>query len=132
MYSTKVKDLMTRDIVAVSHDENLEKVAQLMVEKKIGSVLVHKDFEPIGIITKRDILEKVILNCKNPCDVPANDVATKDLITISSRETVREALSLMYKNDIKRIVVTSPDQSELIGIITTHDLVAAFNSLELS
>jgi len=131
VYSTKVKDLMNKEIVAVSANDSLEKVAQLMVENHIGSVLVHQDQEPIGIITKRDIIERVILYCQDPCEIKAKDVATKDLITISSGETIKDVLMLMYKHKIKRILVKNPDNFEVEGIITTHDLIAAFNALEL-
>lgn len=122
---------MKKEIVAVSVNDSLEKVAQLMFENHIGSVLVHQDQEPIGIITKRDIIERVILYCQDPCEVKAKDVATRNLIMISSRETIKDVLMLMFKHKIKRVLVKDPDSFELVGIITTHDLIAAFNSLEL-
>ncbi|MHA2203425.1 MAG: CBS domain-containing protein, partial [Candidatus Hodarchaeales archaeon] len=130
MYSTRVKDLMKKEIVAVTANDTLEKVALLMAENHIGSVLVHQDQEPIGIITKRDIIERVILNCQDPCEIKAKDVATTNLITISSKETIKDVLMLMYKHNIKRVLVKNPDNFELVGIITTHDLIAAFSSLE--
>ncbi len=130
MYRTKVKDLMTREIVSVSIEDSIEKVAQLMVETQIGSVLVHEDYKPIGIITKRDILERVVLDCHDPCKVKAKDIATKNLITMNSGETVRDALMLMFKHKIKRVLIEKPDNRKLVGIITTHDLIAAFNVLE--
>ncbi|UCE14919.1 MAG: CBS domain-containing protein [Candidatus Heimdallarchaeota archaeon] len=131
MYATKVKDLMTKEIVSVSLNDSIEKVAQQMVDNQIGSILVHEDNTLFGIITKRDILEKVILTCQDPCEVKASDVATKKLITISSEETIRDVLILMHKHKVKRILVKYPDDDGLAGIITTYDLVAAFNSLEL-
>ncbi|MFX0124855.1 MAG: cyclic nucleotide-binding/CBS domain-containing protein [Candidatus Hodarchaeota archaeon] len=131
MYSTRVEDLMNKEIVAVPTDESLEKVAQLMVENHVGSILVHQDHEPVGIITKRDIIERVILYCQDPCEVKAKDIATRNLITISSGETIKDVLMLMYKHKIKRVLVKDPKNFELVGIITTYDLVAAFNALEL-
>ena len=121
---------MKKEIVAVSVNESLEKVAQLMFENHIGSILVHQGQEPIGIITKRDIIERVILYCKDPCEIKAKDVATRNLITISSKETIKDVLMLMYKHNIKRVLVKNLDNLELVGIITTHDLIAAFSSLE--
>ncbi len=121
---------MKKEIVAVTANDSLEKVAQLMAENHIGSVLVHQDQEPIGIITKRDIIERVILNCQDPCEIKAKDVATTNLITITSKQTIKDVLMLMYKHNIKRVLVKNPDNFELVGIITTHDLIAAFSSLE--
>jgi CBS domain-containing protein len=130
VYSTRVKDVMKKEIIAVTGNDSLEKVAQLMAEHHIGSILVHQDNEPIGIISKRDIIERVILFCQDPCEIKAKDVATRNLITISPGETIREVLTLMYKHNIKRLVVKDPDTYELVGIITTYDLIAAFNVLE--
>ena len=122
---------MTRDIVTVNQDEGIKNVAELMVEKKIGSVLVKDDFTTIGIITKRDILEKVVLYCNNPCRAKAKDVATRQLIIITSEKTIKDVLMLMYEHKIKRILVKNSESDEISGIITTHDLIAAFSSLEV-
>lgn len=121
---------MTKEIVAVNPNESVEKVAQLMVEKKVGSVLVYKDQKNLGIITKQNIIARVVLNCNDPCTVKAGDIATKNLITISSEETVKDALKLMSKYRIKRIPVINPVSNNLVGIITSYDILAAFNSLE--
>ncbi|MHA2225590.1 MAG: CBS domain-containing protein [Candidatus Hodarchaeales archaeon] len=131
MYSTRVKDLMTKDIVTVNLEEGIEKVAQLMVKNEIGSVLVKDDFKTIGIITKRDILEKVVIYCNNPCGAKAKDIATRKIITISSEKTIKDVLMLMYENKIKRILVKNTESDGISGIITTHDLIAAFSSLEV-
>lgn len=121
---------MTKEIVTVSVNDSIEKVAQLMVDNQIGSILVHEDNTLFGIITKRDILEKVILTCRDPCEVKARDIATKNLITISSGKTIKDVLTLMNQHKIKRVLVKDPDTYELVGIITTYDLIAAFNILE--
>jgi signal-transduction protein with cAMP-binding, CBS, and nucleotidyltransferase domain len=131
VYSTRVKDLMTKDIVTVNLEEGIEKVAQLMVKNEIGSVLVKDDFKTIGIITKRDILEKVVIYCNNPCGAKAKDIATRKIITISSEKTIKDVLMLMYENKIKRILVKNTESDGISGIITTHDLIAAFSSLEV-
>lgn len=130
MYTTRVKDLMKKEILAVNAEDSIEKVAQLMAENHVGSILVHQDQEPIGIISKRDIIERVILHCQDPCQIKAKDVATRNLVTIFSSETIRDVLILMYKHKIKRVLVKDPDTYELAGIITTYDLIAAFNALE--
>jgi CBS domain-containing protein len=133
MDKTKVKDLMTKSeaLVTVDLEESIDKVAQLMVEKGVGSVIVFEGKKAIGVITKKDILSRVIINCYDPCDIKAKEIASTDLITISPEKTIKEALMLMYKHKIRRILVKTPDLDELEGIITTHDLIAAYNSLEL-
>jgi CBS domain-containing protein len=132
MDKTQVKDLMTRNIVSVDLNENLDKIARLIVEKEIGSILVYNENKELfGIITKRDILARVLLECHNPCNFKAKDVASKNLITISPEKTIKEALMMMYKHKIRRIPVKDPKNGEIVGIITTHDLIAAYNYLQL-
>ncbi|MHA1330921.1 MAG: CBS domain-containing protein [Candidatus Hodarchaeales archaeon] len=133
MNRIKVKDLMSKDIVSVECNANIVKVAQLMVEKGIGSVLVYDDNDKnkIGIITQRDLVSRILLECHNPCEIKAKDIATKNLITISAEDTIKDALIMMYKHKIKRIPVKNPTTNELIGIISSYDIVAAFNSLDL-
>jgi CBS domain-containing protein len=133
MDKTQVKDLMTKSeaLITVNLEESIDKVAQLMVEKGVGSVIVFEGKKAIGVITKKDILSRVIINCHDPCDIKAKKIASTNLITISPEKTVKEALMLMYKHKIRRILVKTPDHDELDGIITTHDLIAAYNSLEL-
>jgi CBS domain-containing protein len=134
MDKTKVKDLMTKSeaLVKVGLEDRIDMVANLMVEKDVGSVLVYDENKPFGIITKRDILTRVIINCIDPCEVKAKDIASKDLITISPNKTIKEALMLMYKHKIRRVPVKDPESTQLVGIITTHDFIAAYNYLDLS
>ena len=131
MYTTKVKDLMTRDLITVNASEDVISVSKLMIEKNIGSVIVVDEFKPIGIITERDIVKQVIENCVELCNIPAKDIASKNLITISPNESIKKALMTMHKHRIKRIPVQNSETDELVGIITTQDIVAAFNTLEL-
>ncbi len=130
MYTTKVKDLMTKDLITINAKKNVINVSELMIEKNIGSVIVVDDNVPIGIITERDIVKQVIENCNELCDVPAEDIASKNLITISPDESIKHALIKMFENRIKRLPVRNPDTMGLLGIITTQDIVAGFSTLE--
>ena len=132
MITTRVKDLMTKEIISINSDDSVIAASETMIHYNIGCVVVYDDKKPIGIITERDIVKKVIDNCKELCDVPASDIASKDLITITPRETIRNALIIMHKNRIKRILVVDPDTQDLLGIITTRDIIAAFNTLKLT
>lgn len=120
---------MTRDIISVNLNDTVDKIALLMTEKRVGSVLVYDDDDFTGLITKRDMLERVILDCLNPCDILAKDIVTKDPITISDQEIVANCLKMMYKHKIKRIPVINSEGGKIVGIITSYDIIAAFNSL---
>jgi CBS domain-containing protein len=131
MKTTKIKDLMTRDIISVNLNDSVDKIALVMTEKRIGSVLVYDNDDFIGLITKRDMLERVLLDCLNPCEIFAKDIVTKNPITMSDQEIVANCLKMMYKHKIKRIPIISSEEGKIIGIITSYDIIAAFNSLDL-
>ena len=85
--TTKVKDLMTKDLITISGEKSVIYASELMMEKNIGSVLVYEDSTLIGIITERDIVRKIITDCRDLCEVQAREIATRDLITIAPRDT---------------------------------------------
>jgi len=123
---------MVRNIIFVSPEETILNVAKLMIENVIGSILVCESLDDtnIGIITLRDLVSRVLLECHNPCEIIARDVATKNLITISSEEPIKAAFLLMVKNKIKRLPVRNPIDNKLVGIISSYDIIAVFNTLE--
>jgi len=129
--TTKIKDLMTKGIISLNVDDDAITASKIMIEKNIGSVLVLDGSNPVGIITERDIVKKVITDCKNLCETKTVDLATCNLITLEPGDSIKKALITMYKNKIKRIPIRDPETGELVGIITTYDIIAAFNSLEL-
>lgn len=123
---------MTKDIISVNNYDSVITASEIMIENNIGCVIVYEDLKPIGIITERDIVKKVISDCRDLCDVPASTIATKKLITIAPTDTIQHALLSMHRNKIKRILVKDPDTQDLKGIITTRDIIAAFSTLELT
>jgi CBS domain-containing protein len=132
MNTTKVKDLMTHELVSIKSNDSVINASKTMIHNNIGCVIVYKGAQPIGIITERDIVKKIISDCRDLCDVPAAEIATKELITISPKDTIEHALITMHRNKIKRIPVKDPETQTLVGIITTHDIIAAFSTLELT
>lgn len=132
MKTTKIKDIMTRNIVSMNVDDTVDKIAREMTEKRVGSIFIYDKNDFIGLVTKRDLLEKVLLDCLNPCEVIAKDIIKKNLIIISKEEFIPNCLKLMYKHKIKRLPVVDPNNDNIVGIITSYDIIAAFNLLELS
>ena len=123
---------MTRNIVSMNINDTVDKITLEMTEKKVGSVFIYDKNDFIGLVTKRDLLEKVILDCLNPCKVIAKEIITKNPIMISKEDYIPNCLKLMHKHKIKRLPVIDPDNDNIVGIITSYDIIAAFNELGLS
>jgi len=101
-------------------------VARTMVEQNVGSVVVVRDHEPLGIITERDIIERIVFANRNIREIVAQEIMTAPLLTIDSNRTVEEALSIMRKNHLRRLVVVKGDK--LVGIVTERRLLLASGS----
>jgi CBS domain-containing protein len=102
-------------------------VAKSMLKQNIGAVIVARDFEPLGIITERDIIERVVLANKDLNEIVAQEIMTAPLITIDSDRTIEKALEIMHKNHVRRLVVVKGEN--MVGLVTERRLLLARGSL---
>lgn len=115
-----VKEAMKTDIKTIGSDVTVLEAARAMRENRIGSLIVVDDALE-GIVTERDVLNKVVAEGKEPGKVRVRDIMSRDVITISPDEDMEEASDLMDRKGIKRLPVVFGD--EVIGIITSSDVV---------
>jgi CBS domain-containing protein len=92
-----------------------------MAQNNIGCLMVVNDTLE-GIVTERDILNKIVATGKDPSQVMIRDIMTKNVISISPDKDMEEASDIMSKHRIKRLPVVFGD--EVVGIITSTDVVA--------
>ncbi|KAF5090114.1 Hypoxic response protein 1 [anaerobic digester metagenome] len=110
-------------VVAVSPDTPAVEVARIMGEKNVGSVVVVTgDNRPTGILTDRDLAVRVMAQEKNPGEVRAGDILTRDVITFQDSMGVYEAIQKMTSEGIRRMPIVD-DGGRLIGIVTMDDIV---------
>lgn len=110
-----VSKYIIRDFLTLEADKNIVETAKIMKEKEIDSVIVIEDKKPIGMLTLRDIVYKVVSEGKDPKKTKIREIASKPLITIDSRAKVEEAIKLMIENDIRRLPVI--DSGVLVGVL---------------
>ena len=112
---------MVKDPVLVKADTSCGRIAQLMKERKIGSVVIVEKGKPVGIVTERDLVHRVMAEGKDPYSCYADQVATKPVIAVSIHADVEMVVDIMNDYGIRRIVVVDNDD-QVIGIVTTDDL----------
>jgi CBS domain-containing protein len=122
-----VGSIVREPVSAVLLSTHVSDVARIMVEQNVGSVVVTRDFEPLGIITERDIIKRIVLANKNINEIVAQEIMTAPLLTIDSNRTVEEALAIMHDNHLRRLVVVNGEK--LVGIVTERRLLLARGSL---
>jgi CBS domain-containing protein len=111
----KIKDIM-HEILRVPHKLSVADVALLMGTKETGSVLLENNGKPVGLITERDILRKVVSKNMNPSRVNAIEIASYPFITVGPEESVEEAARKMGEHNIRRILVEK--DGKIIGKVT--------------
>jgi len=118
-----VKDIMTSPVVTIRENETIYKAAQLMDKNDIGCIIVTgKEEKPVGILTERDLIARVLAKNTLPSRVKAGKVMTTPLITINPDETLAEAARKMSKLNIRRLGVIY--KGNLEGIISSKDILA--------
>lgn len=120
-----VRDAMSTNIKTVRVDDNVLDAVKKMNKFRIGSILVLSGSRPVGIITERNILERVVEPGMDPLVVKAKDVMSSPLITIEPNVPLEEAAKIMIRRGIKKLPIIDGDR--LVGIITATDLVRANN-----
>jgi CBS domain-containing protein len=116
-----VRDIMSKDVRVVRPDTTMKEVVATMNKFNIGSIIVIQGDRPVGIITERDILRRLVEPCLAPETLTARHVMTSPVLTINEGASIEEAAKLMAKKHAKRLVVM--DDSKLVGIVTYTDIV---------
>jgi len=117
-FNVLVGEVMTREIKRIDSGDTIEKVAKIMRDERIGSVIVMGEKSVKGIVTTRDVVYKHVAS-KHGSTV--KDIMSTNLITIAPSATVEEAARIMIKNSIEKLPVF--DRGRLVGIITTNDIL---------
>ncbi|MHA1995192.1 MAG: CBS domain-containing protein [Candidatus Hodarchaeales archaeon] len=115
--------LIKSPIISMPSNLPVTEAAKLMRNYQIGSVII-KDKEIIGILTKGDIIQRVVGRALDPGIVLAGDAMSKPVSFVSSDETLDSTMRQMSKQKIERIlVVDAQDSSKALGIVSTNDLL---------
>lgn len=117
----KVEDIMTRDVKTAKTEDTVLRVAGVMNKHEIGCVIITENEKPVGILTERDILKRVVLKRKDPVETAVGEVMSKPLVTVRPQTPVSRAARKMIKSKIKKLIVTH--YNSLLGILSLTDLV---------
>ncbi|MGD6933646.1 MAG: CBS domain-containing protein [Candidatus Bathyarchaeia archaeon] len=115
-----VKDIMTKNVITIDADKSVFEAAKLMADKSLGCLPVVIKGYPVGIITERDIVRRIVAQ-RATWDTKLTEVMTKELITVDPDTSLREAARIMSKNKIRRLPVLKNNQ--LVGIVVASDFV---------
>lgn len=116
------KDVMTPDPVCCRPHMSIDEVARLMVDGDFGEIpVIDAEDHPVGVVTDRDIVRRVVAQGKNPIGYTAETCMTHPVVTVSSEVSLDEALATMERHQIRRVVVVDAE-GRCVGIISQADV----------
>ncbi|MEM0482140.1 MAG: CBS domain-containing protein [Nitrososphaerota archaeon] len=116
-----VREVMTSPVIELSVESTANVAAEMMAKYKISSILLRKDGRPVGIVTKRDLVEKVVALDRRPSEVKLEEIMSSPLVTIDPSATLEEAVRLMSRLGISRLIVSY--KGNVQGIISLKDVL---------
>lgn len=123
-----VKDVMSSPVVTIEESAPANKAAELLDKLGLGCIIVtNKKGKPLGIITERDLVGRILAKNLKPDAVKVQEVMTSPLITIESDETISEAARKMSRLNIRRLGVIYKGQ--IIGLLSSKDILAVMPEL---
>ena len=120
-----IDDYMISIVPSIDIDSSVQEAAMFMTANNIGSLLVKKFDEYVGIVTETELARKVLgkgLNCES---IGIEEVMTSPVFSMDRYLPVEEANRFMHKNKIRHLRVTEEDK--IVSILSMKDLVAYFS-----
>lgn len=118
--SLKIEDVMVEDVVTVEEDITVKKAVAIMNKYEIGCLIITKRGKPVGIITERDMLTRVLAESRAAEKTKVSEVMSRPLIVADPNMDLEEAAKLMFKMKVKKLPVVS--DGRLVGLVTLTDL----------
>ncbi|HKZ95298.1 MAG TPA: CBS domain-containing protein [Candidatus Bathyarchaeia archaeon] len=126
--SLKVEDVMVTNLITIEVGATARKAAELMNHHDIGCLIVISSDRPVGIVTERDMLKRVVLQLRDPRRTRVSYIMSKPLITTSPQTDLRDAINLMNERRIKKLPVVEGEQ--LLGLLSITDIVRSLAYFE--
>ncbi|MEO1011433.1 MAG: DUF294 nucleotidyltransferase-like domain-containing protein [Bacteroidota bacterium] len=116
----------SKNMVSCPKDTPMDQVARLMTKRRVGSILIIENELPLGIITDKDLRNKIATG-KYPISTEALKIMTTPVITYPRKLTVTQAQMAMMKNGISHLILTKDGtpNTRAVGILSKHDIMVS-------
>ncbi len=122
-----VERIMNRNILSIDHAATIRQAAQLMRDKKAGSLLVEKAGEYIGIVTDTDLVRKVLAEGIDAEKQTIGSISHTIQHTIDKNQTPQAANDMMRDRGVRHLVVK--DGVKIVGVLSVRDLLVYFQRI---
>jgi CBS domain-containing protein len=130
LMSSIVGVIMNSDAIVMESDRFVDEAITMMKERNQRSVLASHKGEVVGLVSKTDILYKIISEGRNPGKVRLREIMTSPVMAVDPHTTVKEALTIMNKRNVRQLMVHA--YSAVLGIVSREDVSRMVEKIALS
>jgi CBS domain-containing protein len=120
LLSAPIEHFINTNVVILESDKFTDQALNVMKDRDVRSVLVSHVGEVVGIVSKTDILFKVMSQGRNPGKVRLREIMTSPVLAVNPHNTVQETLSIMDKHIIRQVIISS--HSSVLGMVSRDDI----------
>jgi CBS-domain-containing membrane protein len=118
-----VGNICVRQVDIARPEDSVQSGAQRMLARKVGTLVVVNSLnEPVGIVTDRDLVIRVLAEGRDPAQSMLRDVMTRHVTTVTSETSIEDALRLMRVGSFRRLPVTDR-AGKLAGLVSLDDIL---------
>ncbi len=122
----KVRDIMQKNVITIESVKKAQDAAIILKEKDISFLVVVKEGKPIGIVSERDIVRKIVADNNDAQTTQLEIIMSKNFKWVEPNASIESAVQKMLNNNIRRLVVL--ENENLVGVITQTDLTEFLRS----
>lgn len=119
--SIEIRDIMVDKVITTKKDATVKDVVKLMNKHEIGCLVVEENGEPVGIVTERDLLKRVLAKSKELRNMKVREIMSEPVLSVTPNVEIEDAAKLMLQNKIKKLPIV--EEGKLLGLVTLTDVL---------
>ena len=123
---SKARDIMQKNVITIELEKTAQYASTILKDNDISFLVVVEDSKPVGIVSERDIVRKIVAENKEASKIQLESIMSKKFKWVEPNSSIESAVQKMLNNNIRRLVVL--EDENLVGLITQTDLTEFLRS----
>ena len=123
---SKARDIMQKNVITIELKKTAQYASTILKNRDISFLVVVEESKPVGIVSERDIVRKIVAENKQASEIQLESIMSKKFKWVEQNASIESAVQKMLNNNIRRLVVL--ENEKLVGVITQTDLTEFLRS----
>ena len=123
---SKARDIMQKNVITIELEKTAQYASTILKDNDISFLVVVEDSKPVGIVSERDIVRKIVAENMEASKIQLESIMSKKFKWVEPNSSIESAVQKMLNNNIRRLVVL--EDENLVGVITQTDLTEFLRS----